>query len=71
MRKIKIKPVKRLRFRPSPNTEVVYCYPIEAELFIQKRFEEYEWDCMRERFQALLHGKTIEPEENYFAGAQS
>lgn len=69
MRKIKFKPVKRLRFRPDKaNVEFVYCYPIEGALFNQQQCDEYQWQRAKERMWARLRGQPVEPEENYIGG---
>jgi len=42
MRKIKARPIKRLRFRPAADTVYVYVSPIEAAVMAQERCEEYD-----------------------------
>lgn len=42
MRKIKIKPVKRLSFKPPKGTVIAYVTPIEAAVMVQERYEEYD-----------------------------
>lgn len=42
MRKIKIKPVKRLSFKPPKGTVIAYVTPVEAAVFMQERYEEYD-----------------------------
>ena len=42
MRKIKARPIKRLRFRPTADTVYVYVSPIEAAVMAQERYDEYD-----------------------------
>lgn len=68
MRKIKCKPVKRLRFRPSNGVQFVYCLPLEGVLFNQAEYERREKEKAWGRLTARLRGEPVEPEPNYCEG---
>ena len=41
MRKIKLKPIKRLSFKPPKGTVIAYATPVEAAFLMQEHYEEY------------------------------
>lgn len=63
MRKIKARPIKRLRFRPTADTVYVYVSPIEAAVTAQERCEEYDRQCTWATIVANLRGITEEQNE--------
>lgn len=63
MRKIKARPIKRLRFRPAADTVCVYATPIEAALMIQRGCDEYDRQCTWAAIIENLRGITEEQNE--------
>lgn len=58
MRRIKARPIKRLRFRPAADTVYVYVSPIEAAVMAQERYDEYDRQCTWATIVANLRGIT-------------
>lgn len=67
MRKIKLKPFKPpKKFKPSPNVEYVYCYPIEGTLFDLNEFDRYDRQQTWNTIMANLRGEPVATTPNYF-----
>lgn len=60
MRKIKAKPIKRLTFRPMKGAIVARVLPIEAALYLQERYDEFD---RRQTWATILANLRGEPRD--------
>lgn len=67
MRKIKAKPVARLKFRPPEGTVITFVSPLEAAIMAQERYDEYDRRRTWATILANLRGEPRDPD--YFGGA--